>query len=70
MPADGRLTKDNIKAKRAADHENMNKELNEIDADMMRQLAIMNLNEAINSSEIEVLQGVEVDRRSSIISRT
>lgn len=71
VPADGRLTKNNIKAKRAAEHEKVNKELNEIDADVMRQLATMNLMGAISSSEIEVLQGVDekVDRLSFLVNQ-
>lgn len=58
-PADGRLTKGNIKAKRAADYKDVSKELDEIDIEVMRQLAIMNLTGAISTAEMEVLQGVD-----------
>lgn len=43
-PGDSKAKKASIKAKRAADWENVNKELHEIDADVMRQLGIMSLN--------------------------
>ena len=69
-PADGRLTKFNLKAKRAADWEDVSKELDEIDADVMRQLAIMNLKGAISTSEMKVLQGVDekVDRLTYLVN--
>ena len=53
-PTDGRLAKINIKAKRAAYWQDVEKELEEIDADVMRQLATMNLKGAISSSEISL----------------
>lgn len=40
-PADDKATKFTIKTKRAADYEDVNKELEEIDREVMRQLAIM-----------------------------
>eukprot|EP00903_Cladosiphon_okamuranus_P016211 g14959.t1 len=69
-PADGRLTKINIKAKRAAYYEDVNKELDEIDREVMRQLAIMNLKGAITSSEMEILRGVEkkIDHITSLVN--
>ena len=70
-PADGTMRKLNIHTKRAADHEKVNTELNEIDADVKRQLAIMNLKGAISSSEMEVLQDVDekVDRLTSLVEK-
>eukprot|EP00903_Cladosiphon_okamuranus_P018131 g16686.t1 len=69
-PADGSLTKGNIKAKRATDYKEVNKELDEIDREVIRQLAIMNLKGAISTSEMEVVQGVDekVDRPTSLVN--
>eukprot|EP00752_Nemacystus_decipiens_P011090 g9854.t1 len=70
-PADGTMRKFNIHTKRAADHEEVNNELNEIDADVKRQLAIMNAKGALSSSEMEVLQRVEekVDHLASLVGK-
>ena len=69
-PADGRLMKINIKAKRAVYWEKVKKELDEIDREVMRQLAIMNLKGVISSSDMKVLQGVDekVDRLTSLVN--
>lgn len=47
-PGDSNMKKCLIKSKRAADHDKVNKELNEIDREAMRQLAIMNLKKMDN----------------------
>lgn len=69
-PADGKLTKISIKAKRAAEYKEVEKELEEIDRDVMRQMAIMTLKGAISSLEMGVLQGVDekVDRLTAVMS--
>lgn len=48
----------------------MKNELDEIDGEVMRELAIMNLRGAIRSSEMEVLQGVgeKVDGLTSLVN--
>ncbi|CAN0095071.1 unnamed protein product [Ectocarpus sp. 8 AP-2014] len=71
-PGDGRFTKFNVKSKRAADWENVKKELDEIDCEVMRQLEIMNLKGAFSSSEMELLEGVyaRVDQLTSLVEDT
>eukprot|EP00903_Cladosiphon_okamuranus_P012113 g11365.t2 len=69
-PADGRWTKLNLKAKRAADYKDVSKELDKIDREVMRQLEIMSLKGAISSSDMKVLQGVDekVDHLSILVN--
>lgn len=69
-PGDRRLTKLGIKIKRAVRWEDVEKELNDIDRETMRQLAIMNLKGALSSSEMKVPWGVDqkVDNRKSLVS--
>lgn len=49
-PGDGKLRKFNIITKRAANREEVESELNEIDAEVMRQLATMNVKGAVSLS--------------------
>eukprot|EP00752_Nemacystus_decipiens_P014746 g13130.t2 len=69
-PADGKLTKFNLKVKRAAGYEDVNKQLDEIDREVMRQLEIMNVKGAISASEMGILQGVDekIDRLTSLVN--
>eukprot|EP00903_Cladosiphon_okamuranus_P016596 g15309.t1 len=69
-PADGSLTKGNIKAKRATDYKDVNEELDKIDREVMRQLAIMNLTGVISTSQSEILQIVDekIDRLTSLVN--
>lgn len=66
---DVKLTKIYMEAKGAEIHD-LVKVFNEIDREVMRQLAIMNLKGAISSSEMMVLQGVDekVDRLYSLVN--
>eukprot|EP00752_Nemacystus_decipiens_P013900 g12339.t1 len=58
-PGDSKVKKASIKAKRAADWESVNKELQSIDDDVMRQLGSMSLKGIIASSEMKDLQRVD-----------
>ena len=67
-PGDSKAKKTNIIAKRAAYHEKVSGELQEIDTDVMRQLTIMNLMGVVSSSEMDILKGVnkKIDHLTSI----
>lgn len=70
-PGDGILKKFNIKAKRAAWQDNVNDELDIIDVEVMRQLSIISLKEAISVQEIELLRslGASVDHVASLVQQ-
>ena len=62
----------NVEAKKEADRadwDDVKKELDELDVDVMRQLAIMNIKGAITSSEMEILQGTDekIDSLASLV---
>lgn len=66
---DGWCTKFHKKTERAAKWPDVKVELDQIDADVMRQLAIMNLKGVLSSSELQILRGVRgVDRKIDHLS--
>ena len=58
-PEDGKMEKFNKVTKRVASHSEISDELEAIDCEVMRQLAIISLKGAINPKEMDILKGLD-----------